>query len=376
MRKLLIMASLFYPQKNGGGPPVSIMNVIRGIKNEFEIYVISHNFEVGDTAPLPGVNDGWNEFDFGKVYYFSHGTYNVKNIYGLICEINPDVIYQNSFFSYEDALPTLLYKKKNPKTGIVIAPRGEVCENRFNKGRLKKVLYARLLKTLKMFNNVYFQATGEDESFDITRFLGIDKSMIYNVNNFSIANEEYVTAIEKITGVLKLCFIARIQDTKNLLYAIERLKNIKHDVTYDIYGPIENKAYYDQCFSVDLPDNIKVNYCGMVDHDDVGKVISHYHAYYMPTIGENYGHSIVEGMLYNRPVIISDKTPWTGINEAGAGFAIKLDEPEKFESAIDTLCMMDQEEFDEMCRNSKVFIGDKLHIDETIKQYIKMFNEV
>ena len=42
MKKLLIMASLFYPQKNGGGPPVSIMNVIQAIRNEFEIFVITH----------------------------------------------------------------------------------------------------------------------------------------------------------------------------------------------------------------------------------------------------------------------------------------------------------------------------------------------
>ena len=70
MRKLLIMASLFYPQKNGGGPPVSIMNVVQAIKGKFDIYIISHNHEVGDTKPLPGVNDGWNDFEFGKVYYF------------------------------------------------------------------------------------------------------------------------------------------------------------------------------------------------------------------------------------------------------------------------------------------------------------------
>ena len=376
MRKLLIMASLFYPQKNGGGPPVSIMNVVQAIKGEFEVYIISHNHEVGDTKPLEGVNDGWNEFEFGKVYYFPHDQYNVKNIYKLVCEIKPDVIYQNSFFSYQDAVPTLWYKKKGPETGVLVAPRGEVCENRFNNGKLKKTVYTSALKMLGMLKDVYFQATGTDELEDTAKYLGIDKSYICNINNFSYANTDYITPIEKKQGELKLCFIARIQDTKNLLYGIERLQNVKGHVTYDIYGPVENKEYYEKCFAVKLPDNIKLNYCGVVDHADVGKVISRYHAYYMPTIGENYGHSIVEGMLYKRPVIISDKTPWTSINECGGGYAIKLDQPAKFEEAIENMCAFDQVQFDEMCEKAREYIDGQLHIGETIEKYIKLFNEV
>ena len=68
-KKVLIMASLFWPQKNGGGPPISIMNIVRAIKNDFSIYIISNNHEVGEKEPLEGVISGWNEFDFGKVYY-------------------------------------------------------------------------------------------------------------------------------------------------------------------------------------------------------------------------------------------------------------------------------------------------------------------
>ena len=43
-KRLLIMASLFYPQKNGGGPPVSIKNLVDSIYDEFDIYIISTIF--------------------------------------------------------------------------------------------------------------------------------------------------------------------------------------------------------------------------------------------------------------------------------------------------------------------------------------------
>ncbi len=376
MKKLLIMASLFYPQKNGGGPPVSIMNVVQSIKGEFEISIISHNYEVGDSKPLEGIRDGWNDFDFGRVYYFPYGQHTVGNIYNLICEIKPDVIYQNSFFSYDQVLPVLKYKKKNPDVGVVVAPRGEICENRFCDGRLKKTVYIKVLKALGYLKNVYYQATGIDEKNDMVKYIGVSEDMIFDINNFSYANEKYIVPIDKKSGELRMCYIARIQDTKNMLYGVERLKNIKGNVTYDIYGPIENKEYYDNCFSVHLPENVHLNYCGFVDHDDVGKTIARYHVYYMPTIGENYGHSIVEGMLYKRPIIISDKTPWNGINEAGGGYAIPLDAPEKFEKAIESICGMEQEEYNAMCEKAKSYIDSQLHIEDTIQKYIKCFNEV
>lgn len=370
------MASLFYPQKNGGGPPVSIMNTIQAIKNEFEIYIISKNHEVGSTEKLPGIEQGWKEYDFGKVYYFNYSKHTISNVYNLICKINPDVIYQNSFFSYDDVIPVLKYKKKNKKVGVVIAPRGEVCERRFAAGKVKKMAYIQILKLLRLLKGVKFQATGDDELRDIQQYIGANAEDIYNINNFSHSVEKDICFIEKKAGILSLCFIARIQDTKNLLYGIERLKNIHGYVNYDIYGPIENKEYYNRCFAVKLPANVTVNYCGIVDHEDVGKVVSKYHAYYMPTIGENYGHSIVESMLYARPVVISNMTPWNTVNEAGGGYAIPLNEPRAFEEKLEELCQMGNDEYQKLCSAARKYINSKLNTSKIVSQYIKCFNEV
>lgn len=65
------------------------MNTIQAIKNEFEIYIISKNHEVGSTEKLPGIEQGWKEYDFGKVYYFNYSKHTISNVYNLICKINP-----------------------------------------------------------------------------------------------------------------------------------------------------------------------------------------------------------------------------------------------------------------------------------------------
>ena len=166
MKKLLIMAPLFYPQKNGGGPPVSVMNLIKCIHEKFEIYVISNNFETGQSDPLPGVtSDAWNTYSFGKVYYFGYGKNTVTNVYKLVCSIRPDVIYQNSFFSYNTALATLLYNRFH-KTKAIIAPRGELCPGAFAMKKRKKQVYLAAAKLLGLLNRTYFHTTGDEEIQD------------------------------------------------------------------------------------------------------------------------------------------------------------------------------------------------------------------
>lgn len=373
-KRLLIMASLFYPQKNGGGPPVSIKNLVDSIYNEFDIYVISKNHEINEKRPLPNINDGWNDFYFGKVFYFGYGTRTFSKLIKLIEEIKPDVIYQNSFFSHDDVFPVLKYAKIHG-IKVIIAPRGEFYPKRLAVGRNKKKLYTLLLRFLGLLKNVYFQGTGKEESQYIENFIKIKQDRIYDINNLSIVSYDN-TLITKNSGDLKLIYIARIHPTKNLLGAIKYLENVGGYVQYDIYGSIEDNEYWKQC-QIEigkLPSNIQVSYKGSIEHDKVAQTISRYHAFYMPTTGENYGHSIVETLLIGRPVIISDMTPWNDINENKCGYVVEFGNENEFQNAIDQLIEMSDDLYQIYCKNAKKYINNKLKTDNIIKAYIDMFN--
>lgn len=374
MKKLLIMASLFWPQKNSGGPPISIMNLISAIKDSFEIYIISNHHEIGETDRLPKIADGWNVFPFGKAWYIPAGEHTSKNVAKLIEEIAPDVIYQNSFFSVNDLLPVLRYKKQHQNVKVIVAPRGELYPERYRKGYVKKKLYSMLFRYSGLLRDVYFQGTGEDECKQEHEILGIGEKYLYNVQNLSLTAGES-TAIQKNVGELNLVYIARIHPTKNLLFAIECLAGMTGKVKYDIYGSIEDKAYWELCKRAiaALPKNVTVTYCGVIEHEDVSKTLRAYHAYYMPTTGENFGHSIVEAMLLGRSVIISDQTPWTEVNGHG-GYALPLEKQEPYERALRTLCQSGQAEFDGMRAMAKAYIEEKLNVEEIIRQYIAMFD--
>lgn len=375
MKKLLIMASLFWPQKNSGGPPVSIMNLVMSIKDQFDIYVISKNHEIGDDRPLPGIKEGWNQFDFGKAYYVPKGQHSFHNITNLIQQVQPDVIYQNSFFSLDDLLPVLVYKKGNPQVRVIVAPRGEFYPERIQRGKLKKQFYATAFRMSGLLKDVYFQGTGAEECQQEHDLLGIPNDHLINIQNIAVINLPGNEYVRKNAGELRLVYIARIHPTKNTLKAIRWLSDVKGKVIFDIYGPVEGEVYWSECLTAieNLPENISVSHKGMVEHNRVGEVISQYHGYYMPTNGENFGHSIVESLLVGRPVIISDQTPWTDVHGIG-GFAYPLSQQAQFLNAIQQLCDMQQSEYDVLCANAKEYIAKKLNTEETIAQYIVAFN--
>jgi glycosyltransferase involved in cell wall biosynthesis len=377
MKKLLIMASLFWPQKNSGGPPISIMNLVQSIKGKFEISIVSNNHELGEDTPLPGVKEGWNEFDFGKVYYVNRGDHTPEKIGALIREIAPDVIYQNSFFSYNDLYPVLTYKKKHKKdVKVIVAPRGEFYPERFAVGKPKKLAYCVAMRLSGLLRDVYFQGTGEEECEQERRRLGIKPDHLLNIQNLSTVSGD-MHPIEKKSGELRLVYVARVHPTKNTLGAIKHLAKVEGRVEYDIYGSIENEDYWKQCQDAiaALPHNVTVTYRGVVSHDRVTDIIRGYHAYYMPTTGENFGHSIVESMLVGRPVIISDQTPWTDAHGV-CGYALPLSDEEGFVAALNELTQMDDGAYARLCENAPAYINQKLNTAETVQKYVDAFEEL
>ena len=374
MKKLLIMASLFWPQKNSGGPPISIMNLVQSVKDRLDIYVISKNHEINDDQPLEGIAPGWNQFDFGKALYTAKGEHTFGNITRLLEEVEPDVIYQNSFFSLDDLLPVLVYKKKHKNVKIIVAPRGEFYPERLQVGKPKKTVYGKFFRYSGLLKDVYFQGTGTEECMQEKAFLGIPDDHLLNIQNISLLDKGFHSEVEKKPNELKLVYIARIHPTKNLLKAIEWLGSLSGNIQYDIYGSVENELYWKQCQEAiaGLPQNITVRYMGVLNHDQISSTIAQYHVYYMPTTGENFGHSIVEAMLMGKPVVISDQTPWTDVNGNG-GFAISLSDEKGFTAALNELAEMDAEEYSALTGQIKRYIVGRLKVDEIIHQYIKAF---
>lgn len=368
MTKILIILSGFFPGKKYGGPPVSVDNFC-ALQKDCECYIVTHNHDLLETKKFDGIHEGWNDRSNCKVLYLSDLEYNKNTFEKVLIEINPDILYLQGLFQ-SCVLPCLLLAKKYD-IPVLLAPRGELCKGAFNIRKWKKIPYIYVLKFLRLVENVHWQSTSEEEFEAIKKLMNVEEKNIFRLENIpSIPKKKYQRK-EKKTGKSRFVFLSRIHPKKNLLFAISLFEGIKSNVEFDIYGSIEDDAYWKCCQGkmAELPNNVIVRYKGLVCHDQIYEVLSQYDALLLPTLSENYGHVIAESMFVGTPVIISNQTPWTDVNENNIGWAIPLDSKSLFEGAIKKIVEMDEVFFNTLSKNVLRYVSNKTKIDSIREKY-------
>jgi glycosyltransferase involved in cell wall biosynthesis len=153
------------------------------------------------------------------------------------------------------------------------------------------------------------------------------------------------------------------------------LQNVLGDVSYDIYGPVEDEEYWSECKRIisTLTPNVRVKYMGMVEHERVREVFADHDLFLFPTLGENYGHVICEALSAGCPVLISDQTPWRDLQEQGVGWDIPLEETERFRAIIQQCVDADEEWYAELVARAteyaKITASDPAIIEENRRMF-------
>jgi len=114
-------------------------------------------------------------------------------------------------------------------------------------------------------------------------------------------------------------------------------------VVLDIYGPAEDEDYWSACKDLiaKAPVNVEIRYKGPIAPAEVVGVLAKYDVFFLPTLGENYGHVVVESFLAGTPVLISDKTPWTKLDELGVGYSGDLSNEDMFLGYLNLMSSLD-----------------------------------
>lgn len=375
--RVLVVAGGFYPAKKYGGPVVSLDNMCSLLHSEAAFYLVARNHDFGYKEPLPGIKDGWNDRENCCIFYLSEEDVSKNTFLEIFKKVSPDITYINSLFDAEFTLPFLKICKRF-ECPVLLAPRGQLCAGALNSDfakKIKKLIYIFLLKACGLLKGVSFQSTSEEETESIRRYLKAKQDKIRFLTNIPSMPEKECSKETKKTGEGHFIFLSRIHPKKNLVSAIRFFCGVRGNVVFDIYGPIEDKDNWASCRKAisDLPQNVTVNYCGLIDHDKTLQTFSRYDAFLFPTFSENYGHVIAESLIAGTPVIISDQTPWNDVNSSHSGWAIPLGEPEEFVKAIQTVIDSD---CSELRRNVRKYIKDKIQYDVLREQYREVFNSL
>ena len=374
--RVLVFAGFYYPAKNAGGPVVSIDAICTLLHERIEFYVVALDHDLGSKRRFQDIKPGWNKRDNCSVLYLSEQDMNEKTFARLIGEINPDLLYLQSLFDYKTVIPALKCSR-DQGLPVLLAPRGQLCRNAFRK-KIRKFAYLLFYRGLFSRSNVFYQYTSDEEFTAFLRYLPVNRDRIIELANIPNIKVEPPKKSPKVSGQLKVVFLSRIHNKKNLIGAIKLLHHVKGEVVFNIFGSLEDEGYWSRCLEEisKLPPNITVEYQGSVDYDSVFSVFSRHDVFLFPTYSENYGHVIAESLLSGCPVLLSDQTPWSGVTDAGVGWVYSLDDNDGFVNTLNELVLWGAEEYHTMSALCSNFVLDRLNIETLSKQYYECFEKL
>ncbi|MBA6291509.1 glycosyltransferase [Colwellia sp. MB3u-70] len=366
MKSCLVVSRFFYPGYKAGGPVRSLCNLISFLGGTLNFSVVTSDRDLGELNSYRNIDiDSWNNNYKGFPVFYSSLKLSSLKMYR---RVHYDYMYLNSFFDIRFSFMFIFFSlfsiiKTNE---IILAPRGELAYGAMSLKKHKKKLFIYFFRMLGLHKRVTFQFTSQQELDESLNFLGKVKyklvsNMHENLPKYKEKNKE--------KGKLKLLYLARVSPKKNLKVFLKALSFVKHgDITFSIAGEIDDINYWNECESLikQLPKNIKIKYLGAIDRVEVESALQQNQAFILPTLNENYGHSIVEAMINSNIIIISNQTPWSEVKNEG-GFVHSSGDVNAYANTIQVLLEMSKEEYNS--RTLQVYkycLGELKEIEKNI----------
>lgn len=376
---ILVFVGRYLPGFRSGGPIRSISNLVECLGDELHFRVITSDRDMGDTGPYPGIErDRWVQVGKAQVMYLSPRAQRLAFLTRLMREATHDVVYLNSFFNGVFTIRPLVLRRlgRVPHRPLILAPRGELACSALGLKAFKKAAFRSIARPVALYDGVTWQATSAAEEADIRREMGGNVHVVPGPAVFSVPSATSpVLRPQHKRGSAKLVTLSRIGPVKNLHTLVPALSRVRGLVTLDLFGGVTDEVYWAKCQQAfkSLPGNVTVTYHGPIDHDLVAGVLAQSDLFVLPTLGENFCHAAAEAFSAGCPVLISDQTPWRGLQQAKAGWDLPLRQPEAFTEAIQKVINMGEEEHREWREGARSYITNHPLITGAIEANRRMF---
>lgn len=385
MKKVLILTGSYLPGKKSAGVTTSLYNMIKDV-HSIDFYILTEDRDIGEKEAYIDVKlEEWTKYENANVFYSRKYIMSMLKFRQIILSQSFDIYYINGFYNIKDNLRffILYFFRLIPRKKIVIAPRGIFSMGEYNNREILRYIYRTVFKLSRLSKSVYWHATSILEKNDIIKYFKNAEyriSVIPNLSGISIGNN-ISNKLCKSKGEIRILFISRISEKKNIKFILETLKSVTGNIKFDIYGMIgttDDKNYFDQCLNMmkELPSNVECQYYGTIDHEKVPELYKKHHLFFFPTFGENYGHVIAESLAYGCPLLLSDTTPWNMINDYGAGWVINLKDKSLFKEKLQECINMNQLEWEKLSINAIKVAKDYIDNNNISLKYKEFFQNL
>ena len=373
---VLVLLGAYWPNHDATGPNQSFRAYVAALSDEFEFMVVGRDGPSGSESAEPS-RGRWTDDGLVKARHCQISRLGAEGLLDILRATPHDLMILNGFFDREFTIPALAIRRLGliPPLPTILAPRGEFSAGALGLKHARKRAYLLAARGFGLLDHVWLHATSEQEANEIRDGCPWARDIVV-APNIRVLGPLPQAVAPADDGRLRIVFLSRVDRKKNLDYAIKLLANVRTPVTFDIFGPANDPAYWAECEQLisRLPAHVEVRYRGSIPNADVAATLAGFDLFLLPTRGENFGHAIFDALEVGLPVLISDQTPWRELERIGAGWSLPLADPDRFSAAIDRMAALGPAERIALRRAARALAESSLQESDAAARMRAMLN--
>lgn len=370
---VLVLLGAFSRSLEATGPRQSMIMMAHNLSDRFRFRVIG----VASADDEPG---RWSALENIEFLPLERGRHGVRGLRHAIVATAHDLLLINSIFDKKFGLPALVLRRlgRIPRKPALLAPRGEFSPGALAIASVRKRAYLAIVRAMGLLNGVALQTTSESEARETRAALPFFRGPICVTPNIRKLPPLPRHSARGAGEPLRVAFLSRIDRKKNLLFALEALARVRSPVIFSIFGPSSHDEYWRACQARarDLPQQVEVVYRGAIPPSQVLDALAGQDLFFLPTLGENYGHAIIDSFLAGTPVLISDRTPWRDLAAHRAGWDLPLGDPADFTAVIERAARAGADEREEQRAGARAYGEAALDTEGSVLATADCFNSL
>ena len=370
MTKIFISIPWFLPAYRAGGPIQSIANLVNEFTEGVKYYVFTSDTDLNGAALDNITVNEWIDYnEHTKVWYAGPEKIS-DNLVKQVESLKPDTLFIIGVFSWHFNMVPIIFCKAPRK---ILSARGMLHPGALSQKKWKKKLFLEVFKLLEYHHKVLFHATDEEEKKFIINQFGKPATILIAGNYPTFFGTS--VKMKKEEGLLKLVSIAILNPMKNILLVLQALQNVEETIQYDIYGPVKDESYRDECLLQikSLPRNVSVFIHKEIEPREVKEVLAKADVFILPSKSENFGHAMYEALSAGLPLITSHHTPWIKLENSHAGINVDVESLEEISLAIQRFARMPEEEFEQWRTGALEYASAAIDKEILKEKYEAMF---
>jgi len=377
---VLVFIRYYLPGYRSGGPVRSMANLVQAMGEMFDFRIVCLNRDHGTTQPYQSIESGhWQTEGNASVYYVAQKDISRVFYKKILEDVQPDMIYLNSLLDRHFSIFPLMLLGRGREVPILLTPRGEFSPGALGLKAFRKSLFLFVTKAFGLYKHIHWHACSKPEYERIHHIFSPEKEKLSLASNLpEVILDRHYPHREKEVGKLRIVIPARISSMKNTDAAIRIVGQLSGKVELELWGLMEDSEYWKTCQKeISLcPSNISVRYRGEVEHEKLHGLLHDYDVMLLPTLGENFGHAIIESLSASLSVIISNRTPWRNLKGSGVGADLSLEDEASFVNELTRYQTMDEHAMQKVREACKSYAYNWYQDNVSLDAYQGMFQKV